>query len=220
MDLTSPSHNRHRLCCRSRDSVWGVLSFCGMQTNRNTQGCNRSKILFIALLVVRVAGAAGAQDVPSVAGVTNPPVAVATNQTALTPAINQAGTFGVGPLVGEPTGLTMKMWLSEKTAVDAGAAWSFVDPDGFQLHADFLYHKFDLFHLSRGELPLYFGVGGRVKFVEHGDNRAGIRGPLGISYLFPASRFELFAEVAPILDVAPTTTLEWNGGVGLRYYFR
>jgi hypothetical protein len=26
-------------------------------------------------------------------------------------------------------------------------------------------------------------------------------------------------EVAPILDLAPTTSLEWNGGIGVRFYF-
>jgi hypothetical protein len=38
-------------------------------------------------------------------------------------------------------------------------------------------------------------------------------------YLIPNSQFEVFAEVAPILDLAPSTSLEWNGGVGFRYYF-
>ncbi len=37
--------------------------------------------------------------------------------------------------------------------------------------------------------------------------------------LIPRSRFEVFAEGAPVLDLAPSTTLEWNGGIGLRYYF-
>jgi hypothetical protein len=102
--------------------------------------------------------------------------------------VHQPGTFGLGPLLGEPMGLTAKLWLSDHSAVDAGGAWSFVDIEGFQLHADYLFHKFDLFHPAKGELPLYFGVGGRVKFPEHGDNRAGIRAPVGLAYLVPDSR--------------------------------
>jgi hypothetical protein len=133
--------------------------------------------------------------------------------------INSAGSFGLGPLLGEPTGLGAKVWLSEKTAVDAGMGWGFADPDGFQLHSDFLFHAFDLFHTDSGQLPLYFGVGGRVKFVDQGDNRAGIRGPVGVSYLFPNSRWEAFGEVVPVLDLAPSAKLRWNGGVGFRFYF-
>ncbi len=170
----------------------------------------RNKVVTV-LLVTFIAGIARAQEGSSSGAVTNAPQAGRT--------INQSGSSGLGPLLGEPTGVGMKLWLSTSTAVDAGAGWSFVDPDGFQLHGDFLFHKFDLFHVDRGDLPLYIGVGGRVKFVEHGDNRAGVRFPVGVSYLFPDSRLEGFAEVAPILDLAPSTRLEWNGGVGLRYYF-
>lgn len=174
----------------------------------------------MALWVLTIsAGVVAAQDAASTAETTNAPSAASTSTTPAGSPVNQAGSFGLGPMIGEPIGLTAKLWLSPKTAIDAGAGWSFVDPDGFQLHGDFLFHKFDLFHPARGQLPLYFGVGGRVKFVEHGDNRAGIRVPVGLSYLLPTSRLEVFAEVAPILDVAPTTSLEWNGGVGVRYYF-
>lgn len=65
-------------------------------------------------------------------------------------------------------------------------------------------------------MPLYVGVGGRVKFTEHGDNLAGIRVPIGVAYLLPEQRLEFYAEVAPILDVAPTTTVNRNGGIGIR----
>jgi hypothetical protein len=35
----------------------------------------------------------------------------------------QADGFGVGIILGEPTGLSGKYWLTEKTAVDAAVAW-------------------------------------------------------------------------------------------------
>jgi hypothetical protein len=192
-----------------------------MQKNATAKGRGRCDVrnTFIgALLMIGLAATSSAQQGPSPDATTNAPAAVVNVPPAAAP-LNQAGTVGLGPLFGEPMGLGAKVWLSQKAAIDAGAAWSFVDPDGCQLHGDFLYHIFDLFQVGEGEMPLYFGVGGRVKFVEHGDNRAGIRGPVGVSYLLHRSRLEVFAEVAPVLDVSPTTTLEWNGGVGLRYYF-
>jgi hypothetical protein len=191
----------------------------------------RNKLLTVLLVSIaagtasgQVAGSSGSSTnaVPSVP--TTPQVAASTGSVTNTfqtgPAINEKGTFGVGAMVGEPMGVTAKVWLSDKLAVDGGLGWSFVDPDGCQLHGDVLFHKFDLLRADTRDLPLYVGVGGRVKFPEHGDNRAGIRVPVGIAYLMPQQRLEFYAEVAPVLDVAPTTTLEWNGGIGIRYYFK
>lgn len=199
-----------------------MLLSSAMQPNLKTKQMERSYNstgFLLAVLVAASGGAVMAQDTNSPAPFTNTPPSAFTNAVEYSSPINRAGSFGLGVLAGEPSGVSAKLWLSGTTAVDAGAGWSFVDPDGFQLHGDFLFHLFNLFHAGNGELPLYLGVGGRVKFVEHGDNRAGIRGPVGLSYLIPNSHLELFAEVAPILDVAPSTRLEWNGGLGLRYYF-
>ena len=175
----------------------------------------------LVVLMCLLAGAAAAQQESLSPAPTNPPpLNVNTNlQLAAPDTINHAGSFGLGPLIGEPTGLGVKYWLSDQTAIDGGAGWAFEDPDGFQLHGDFLYHVLNLIPVNQGQLPLYIGVGGRVKFVEHGDNHAGLRFPIGVSYLFPNSPLEAFAEVAPVLDFAPDVQLQWNGGIGLRYYF-
>jgi hypothetical protein len=97
--------------------------------------------LVMALLVSITAGVAGAQVVGSSSSDTNVLRSVpATNQVATSsgnltntfqpgPAINQVGSFGLGPVVGEPTGLGMKLWLSDKLAVGGGVGWSFEDLD-------------------------------------------------------------------------------------------
>ena len=133
--------------------------------------------------------------------------------------VAQPGSFGIGLIAGEPTGLSMKYWFNDRMAMDAAAAWSFTRHDGFQLHADWLFHAFDVFRIDRGELPLYVGIGGRVKFPDGGDNRVGVRFPIGIAYEVKDAPIEIFAEVAPIVDVAPAVQLKWNGGIGIRYFF-
>jgi hypothetical protein len=182
----------------------------------------RNKLMTV-LVIVSTAGVAVAQTPPAStsATATNTANPVITNAVPLLAPVNQAGSIGVGPMIGEPMGVTMKYWFSDKIAVDAGAGWSFADPDGFQLHGDFLYHAFNLIPVDQGQLALYFGGGARVKFVDEDnqDNHAGIRGPVGVSYLIPNTRLEAYAEVAPILDLAPDTRLDWDGGVGLRFYF-
>ena len=76
--------------------------------------------------------------------------------------------IGIGVIVGEPTGLSLKKWIGDDRALDAGIAWSFSENDSLHLHADYLFHRFDLLSCSgaRGRLPVYFGIGGRLKLKE------------------------------------------------------
>ena len=81
-------------------------------------------------------------------------------------------------------------------------------------------HIFSLIKVDKGRLPFYYGVGGRIKLREGDrDDNVGIRVPFGLAYLFENSRFELFFELVPILDLAPSTDVEFNGAVGFRYRF-
>jgi hypothetical protein len=130
--------------------------------------------------------------------------------------------FGVGIIIGEPTGLSLKGWLSKTAAVDAGLAWSFVNDGSLHVHADYLHHIYDVFRVSSGKLPLYVGVGGRLKIKNNkgnDDNRFGIRVPLGIVYMLESAPVDVFLEIAPILDLTPKTDVSVNGGLGFRYFF-
>jgi len=55
-------------------------------------------------------------------------------------------------------------WLTDTMANGGAPGLSTADHTDFYLHNDVLYHKFDLFSVLRSCLPLYFGVGGLVKF--------------------------------------------------------
>lgn len=127
--------------------------------------------------------------------------------------------FGLGVILGEPTGISGKYWVTSNIAVDGAAAWSFASDDGVQLHADVLYHKFDLFNVKTGKLPIYFGAGARIKFTIDDDNRFGMRVPVGIDYIFENVPLDIFFELVPIIDFAPSTKFAFNGGVGVRYFF-
>lgn len=124
--------------------------------------------------------------------------------------------FGLGVLIGEPTGLSAKLWTSEKTAIDAGVAWSFVNSGFLHIHADMLIHSF-LIDVDKGKLPLYFGIGG--KLVLANDLGLGVRIPLGMAYLFDSAPIDIFLELVPVLDLVPATAFSFEGGVGVRYFF-
>lgn len=124
---------------------------------------------------------------------------------------------GVGAILGEPIGASFKAWVAESAAIDAAVAWSNYDDEGTQLHADYLWHNFDLLSAGSGRMPVYFGLGARIKFAD--DTHVGFRGPIGISYMLDATPVDIFAEVAPILDFTPNWRVEWNAAIGARYWF-
>jgi len=130
----------------------------------------------------------------------------------------QGRRFGLGVIAGEPTGISGKKWLGGGRAIDGAIAWAFTDETSLHLHGDFLLHKFDLFTVTEGSFPFYYGIGGRIRFDEE-DSRVGVRIPLGLDYIFEGSRFDLFLELVPILDLAPETELNLNAGLGARYFF-
>ena len=130
------------------------------------------------------------------------------------------GNFGLGIIVGEPTGLSGKLWLSGRSAIDGAVAWSLSDDEAFHLHGDYILHNFNLIKVERGSMPFHFGIGGRIKFRdEPHDDIIGIRIPLGLNYLFEAAPLDVFLEVVPMLDLVPDTDFDVAGGLGIRYYF-
>ncbi len=126
--------------------------------------------------------------------------------------------FGLGIIVGEPTGISGKYWLDGANAIDGGIAWAFEDEGAVHLHGDYLFHKFDVFPVDKGKLPLYYGIGGRIRFEEH-DSKFGVRIPVGMNYIFANDPLDFFIEIVPILNLAPKTDIAFNAAIGIRFFF-
>jgi len=127
--------------------------------------------------------------------------------------------FGLGIILGEPTGISGKLWISGRSAVDGAAAWSLGNNEALHLHADYLLHNFTLIKVEKGRLPFYYGIGGRIRFADVGDDHIGVRVPLGLAYLFEGAPLDIFLEIVPILDLAPDTDFDLNGALGMRFFF-
>jgi hypothetical protein len=132
----------------------------------------------------------------------------------------QESGFGIGAILGEPTGLTVKWWVGRSAAMDAAAAWSLGRRSALHLHLDYLLHNFNLFRVETGRLPLYYGIGGRIKFRDDDDDNVGLRIPVGMDYLFRGAPFDIFLEIVPLIDLIPSTDFDMNGSIGVRYWFR
>jgi hypothetical protein len=121
------------------------------------------------------------------------------------------GKFGIGVILGEPTGLSAKLYTGSSTAFDFAAAWSFKGDGNLLLQADYVWHS-----SLTGELAFYYGIGGRVIFQN--DPRVGARIPIGLDYRFSSAPVDIFAELVPILDLIPSTNFNLGGGIGVRFW--
>ncbi len=142
-------------------------------------------------------------------------------------AFGQDRGFGLGIIIGEPTGISAKTWLGHSSALDFAVAWSFKGRNSLTLHADYLNHNFRLIKVDKGQLPFYYGIGGRIKFRdndnlpgENGDTRLGVRIPVGLAYMFENVNLDLFVEIVPFLELVPETNFDLNAAIGVRYFFK
>ncbi len=132
------------------------------------------------------------------------------------------GLIGLGIMAGEPSGFSGKLWLGNHVALDAALGYAFLwHGQGVHLHGDLLLHTGSLLPSLVGSLPLYTGVGVRVRLANGVDNPMGVglRVPFGAEHVLPIVPLGVFFEVAPILDFAPETAFNGNAALGVRYYF-
>ena len=127
-------------------------------------------------------------------------------------------SWGAGVMVGEPTGLSMKIWTGSARSVNLGAAWSLSSPNNhLHLHADMTFYNFSPFPVNRGSLPVYYGLGALARAGN--EAKLGIRIPLGINYLFAYPQLDMFFEIAPVLLLIDRTDFDIDAALGIRFFF-
>lgn len=140
----------------------------------------------------------------------------------------QGSGFGLGIMVGEPTGFSWKYWTGGDRALAGGVAWGLSNNGYFHLHADYLFHKMDLIPVTKGKLPLYFGPGVRMRFWgNNGNDRydddrdldLSVRFPVGLAYLFDGAPVDVFLEAVPTMSIIPSTDFDFDAALGVRYWF-
>ncbi|MEJ7597622.1 MAG: hypothetical protein WKG01_06905 [Kofleriaceae bacterium] len=134
----------------------------------------------------------------------------------------EGGPFGLGIILGTPSGVTGEYRLSAKTAIDGAIGLDVIDDRHFYAHFDFLFLLPDL--LSGGSVGLspYLGVGAFLTdFGSKADDRLGLgaRVPFGLSLDFRRAPLQIFGEAVLGLLLVPDVDLGVGGAVGFRYYF-
>ncbi len=138
--------------------------------------------------------------------------------------------FGLGVIIGEPTGISAKAWTSSVNAFDFGLGWSIGGDrigkyDGhynggsrIHFHMDYLWHSFNAIHSSE-RFPLYYGIGGRINTGAGYDGSVAVRGVFGIAWLPHKTPIDVFFELVPSLQLTPASGFGIDAGIGARYFF-
>ena len=138
----------------------------------------------------------------------------------------------IGLFMGSPTGFTFKNIFAKTAAIDIKAGWRLTENAGLHVTCDYQFlfpqtmrwtDDYDgAEHEIRGLTP-YFGIGGRFMFAEsddiHNDTEFHVGVRLGGGVEYAISRFALFLELYPVIDIVPSTDFDFDGGLGFRFYF-
>ena len=137
------------------------------------------------------------------------------------------GNFGLGAVIGEPTGIAWKYRINSVNALDGAIGFS--PYNAYRVHVDYLWqsHPFDEYNLA-----MHYGAGvafgsGRTTYYSNNGGVLfrnqevgfGLRGVIGLNYLIKRSPVDLFFELAPLIVLTPNSTSGIDLGFGARVYF-
>jgi hypothetical protein len=138
----------------------------------------------------------------------------------------EKGTLGLGLILGEPTGITAKLYLADDRAIQAAVGFAFIG-GGIQGTADYLFHPYILQKRESFVLPFYVGPG--VRLISYDDGRqsrsfaSGVRVVAGLVFDFKHVPIDVFVEAAAVGEYwfkdGKGLHAALNAAAGARYYF-
>lgn len=135
---------------------------------------------------------------------------------------NQPGHFGLGGILGEPTGVSAKYVATDLIAVQGALGLSIIER-GLWLSGDVLLQFRNVF-THDGKWPLYLGGGlviqdrGYNGKNNNGSASLGLRGVAGVEFL-PQDRISIFGEASIQPFIIPSISFGVSLAVGARYWF-
>lgn len=135
--------------------------------------------------------------------------------------VTQSDGFRFGIIAGEPLGVSLILPVLPRFALQAEFGYSTRDDAAILATFDLLWRVPELLGPVGTSAGFVFWTGVGVRFStfltdDQGPEKAGIRIPVGVSYLTADGTIELFIEVAPALNFAPELLGTLAGGVGMR----
>ncbi len=124
------------------------------------------------------------------------------------------GEVGIGAQVGQPTGVTLKIFR-ERASLDFLAAYNWDDFFFLNVHSIYDVHLND-----RNTSHFFYGPGGFIGVRDRRGNdqvELGVSASFGLDFIF--DKIEIFVQATPRLALSPGTEFDMGGGAGLRIYF-
>ena len=128
-----------------------------------------------------------------------------------------AGDFGLGLVLGEPSGISAQFGLSDSDKLNAALGLDTFDDGVLYVHVDYIRHLAVLLDGADVSLPVYVGLGGFL--VERGRIDLGARVPFGLQLDFKQAPLHLFLEVAFKLRIIEDIDTDLDAALGFRYFF-
>lgn len=125
--------------------------------------------------------------------------------------------FGVGFVLGAPTGLSASLPVGDRNAFNAALGYDLAGHPNLFLQADYVWIHKNLIPVDVGSISAYYGPGAFVATSR--DAAVGIRLVGGMDYRFDSAPVQVFLEVSPGISVLPETNPHVGAGLGVRYYF-
>jgi hypothetical protein len=130
------------------------------------------------------------------------------------------GALGAGGQVGNPSGVTVKIYNPNTVSFDFLAAWNRDDFLFLNMHGQYE-QPIEVANVSG--LEYFFGPGAFVGVQDLGEGNdeeitfgLSARGGVNISII---DRFEIYAQLTPRISLSPSTEGDLGVGLGVRYYF-
>ena len=125
--------------------------------------------------------------------------------------------FALGFFLGDPTGLDLKLGLSERSGLDVVLGINQLDAPRVDYgHLTYLVTPL-VAQANSIVVPVRFGIGGAV-FGDSGHVDVGLRVPAEVALRLRTTPLEFYGEIA-LLFVFNNADLNLQGGGGIRFYF-
>jgi len=151
------------------------------------------------------------------------------------------GPFGLGVLLGEPVGMSIKLFVAPDHAFQLGLGYDLILRDAGVVTLDYVWHPIAISANRTLVLTWHIGIGGSLGVWPAGHDydcrdadpvlpgiqpacrtawvQPGVRAPLGFEVVFRDLPLELYAEFAPGVLVYPMIEFLAQGGFGARWYW-
>lgn len=129
----------------------------------------------------------------------------------------KAEQYGIGFIFVEPTGLTGKIWMTNRHSLAGAVGWAGQKNNPLLIHVDYLLPAVLLLADDNLRIAFYYGLGGRL--LLEGEAEGGFRFPLGLDFLARRAPLNFFFEVVPVFDLSPEARITLKGALGGRYLF-